>query len=227
MMTYLYYGDQNFEVAEFRSRKVIHELEMVMTAFDCVIPDDAGIYCSTNITTDRRLYFEIFRQYNVRSEEELAMKLGNDRYTKVKMEVMQSNMQRGLAFAESLRLRGFVNIITPAPFIAHDFNQQHYLYLWEWIIIKKAYEARFIEGWEFSNGCTMEYAAATHKGIPRFDHMGRQLKTSQAIRKIEAAVQELTACKISAGKLEYHLAYLKKLRPSNLDPVLAEGREQI
>jgi hypothetical protein len=215
MMTYLYYGNQNFEVAEFQARKVIHELEMAMTAFDCVIPDHAGIYCSTGITTGRKLYFEIFKQYNVRSDEELAIKLGNDRYNKVKMELMQSNIQRGLAFADSLRLRGFVNIITPAPFFAHDFNQQHYLYLWEWIIIKKTYEARFNEGWEFSNGCTMEYAAAARKRIPTFDHMGRPLGRSEAIGKIEAAIRELTACKISADRLGCHLAYLKEIETAD------------
>jgi hypothetical protein len=214
-MSYLYYGNQNFEITEFRDRKVIHELEMAMTAFDCVIPDHSGIYCSTNITTGRKLYFEIFKQYNVRSDEELATKLGNDRHSKVKMDFIESNIQRGLAFANSLRLRGLVNIITPGPFIARDFNQQHYLYLWEWMIIKKAYEARFNEGWEFSNGCTMEYAAAVRKRIPRFDHMGRPLERSEAIKKIEGAIRELTACKISTDRLECHLAYLKEIENPN------------
>src|SRR5215467_5120897 len=102
MVTYLYYGNQNFEISEFRDRKVIDELEMAMTAFDCIIPDHSGIYCSTNITTGRTLYFEIFKQYDVRSDEELATRLGNERYTKIKMDVMQGNIQRGAAFADSL-----------------------------------------------------------------------------------------------------------------------------
>jgi hypothetical protein len=214
-MSHLYYGNQNFDIAEFRDRKVIHELEMAMTAFDCVIPDHSGIYCSTDITTGRKLYFEIFKQYNVRSDEELATKLGNDRHAKIRMELMQSNNERGLAFANSLRLRGLVNIITPSPFIARDFDQQHYLYFWEWVIIKKVYEARFNEGWEFSNGCTMEYAAAVRKGIPRLDHLGRPLEHSEAISKIEAAIRELTACKISTAKLERHLGYLKEIGTAN------------
>jgi hypothetical protein len=188
---------------------------MAMTAFDCVIPDDSGIYCSTNLTTGRKLYFEIFKQYDVRSDEELATKVGTDRYIKIKAELMQGNIQRGLAFADTLRLRGFINIITPAPFAALDFTQQHYFYLWEWIIIKKAYEARFNEGWEFSNGCTMEYAAAARKRIPRFDHIGRPLESSEAIKKIEAAIHELTGHKISADRLQCHLAYLKEIVNAN------------
>lgn len=137
-MPHLYYGNQTFDIAQFQDRKVIHELEMAMTALDCVIPDHSGIYCSTDITTGKKLYFEIFKQYNVRSDEELATKLGDDRYTEVKMDLVQSNIERGLAFADGLRLRGFVNIITPAPFIARDFDQEHYLYFWEWVIIKKS-----------------------------------------------------------------------------------------
>jgi hypothetical protein len=210
-MSYHYYGNQNFDILEFRDRKVIHELEMAMTVFDCVMSDDSGIYCSTDITTGRKLYFELFKQYNVQSDEELATKLGNDRHTQVKMELVASNIQRGLAFAESLRFRGFVNVITPGPFSAHDFDQQHYLYFWEWVIIKKVYEARFNEGWEFSNGCTLEYATAARKGIPRFDHLGQTLGCSEAIRKMEAAIQELTACGISVAQLERHLIHLKEI----------------
>lgn len=212
MLPHLYYGNQPFHIAEFQDRKVIYELEMAMTVFDCVIPDHSGIYCSTDLTTGKKLYFEIFKQYNVQSTEELASRLGTDRYAKVRMDLTQSNIERGLAFADGLRLRGLVNIITPAPFNARDFDQEHYLYFWEWVIIKKVYEARFNEGWEFSNGCTMEYAAAVRKGIPRFDHLGQPLEHSEAISKIEAAIRELTACKISAHRLECHLAYLRGIK---------------
>jgi hypothetical protein len=61
----------------------------------------------------------------------------------------------------------------------------------------------------------MEYAAAARKRIPTFDHMGWPLKSSEAIRKIEAAIRELTACKISADRLECHLAYLKEIENAN------------
>lgn len=210
-MSHLYYGNHDFKIAEFRDRKVIHELEMAMTVFDCIIPDDSGIYCSSAITTGRELYFEIFKPYNAQSEKELATKLGNDRYAEVKMELTQSNIQRGLAFAESLRVRGFINVITPGPFIAPGFEQEHYLYFWEWVIIKKVCEARFNEGWEFSNGCTLEYATAARKGIPRFDHLGRPLERSEAISKMETAVRELTACSITAAKLERHLMHLREM----------------
>ena len=205
------YSNQDFEIGEFRDRKVLDELEMAMTVFDCVMPDDSGIYCSTDITTGRKLYFDIFKEHNVQSDEELAAKLGNERHAGVRMELIQSNLQRGLAFADSLRLRGFINIITPAPFAGRDFNQEHYSYFWEWVIIKKVYEARFNEGWEFSNGCTFEYAVAARKGIPRFDHLGRLLQRSEAISKIEAAIRELSGRRIAAAKLERHLTFLKEL----------------
>jgi hypothetical protein len=66
-MTDLYFGvSDDFDVKEFQNRKVMDEIKMVMTAFDCVLSDDSGIYCSSDITTGKRFYFEVFNKYEVR-----------------------------------------------------------------------------------------------------------------------------------------------------------------
>jgi hypothetical protein len=102
-------------------------------------------------------------------------------------------------------------VINPGPLVAPDFDQQHYLYLWEWIIIRKAYEAQFNEGWEYSNGCTLEYAIAARKGIPRRDHLGNALELPEAVRRVERAVAELRRDGMNADKLDLNLSRLKEL----------------
>lgn len=212
-MAELYYGTDEFAVPEFQNRRVIDEIKMSMSAFDCMLPDDAGIYCSSDITTGKKFYYEVLKKYEVRSEQELKEKLGDEEFKKVQTELIQSNVARGTAFAEKLRERGLINVVTPGPYFARAFDQQHYLYLWELFIIKKIYEVRLNDDWEYSNGCTLEYAIAAKKGIPRLDHQGRTLEIEKAIEKVEGAINELRAEGFVITKLEHHLGLLKEIRP--------------
>jgi hypothetical protein len=212
LMAELYYGTDQFDVPEFQNRKVIDEINMSMSAFDCVLPDDAGIYCSSDITSGKKFYYEVLKKYEVRSEEELKEKLGAEELKKVQTELIQSNVARGVEFAEKLRERGLINVVTPGPYFARGFDQQHYLYLWEWFIIKKIYEVRFNYDWEYSNGCTLEYAIAARKGIPRLDHEGSDLDLKDAIEKVVTALDELRKDGFAITKLEHNLALLKAIQ---------------
>jgi len=211
-MPELYYGTDQFDVPEFQNRRVIDEINMTMSAFDCLLLDDAGIYCSSVITTGKKFYYEVLKQYGVRSEKELKEKLGDEEFKKVQTSLIQSNVARGVGFAEKLRERGLTNVVTPGPYFAKGFDQQHYLYLWELFIIKKAYEARFNCNWEYSNGCTLEYAIAARKGIPRLDHEGSTLDLNCAIERVGAAVDELQKEGFVVTKLEQNLARLKAIQ---------------
>jgi hypothetical protein len=210
-MPALYFGTDQFDVPEFQNRKVIDEIKMSMSAFDCMIPDDAGIYCSSDITTGKRFYYEVLKKYDVRSDEELKQKLGDDEFKRVQTELIQANVARGSEFAETLRARGLINVVTPGPYFAKGFDQQHYLYLWEWFIIKKICEVRFNQDWEYSNGCTLEYAIAARKGIPRLDREGNRLELNMAIQKVEAAVDALTKEGFVTRKLEHNLGLMRAI----------------
>lgn len=206
-----FYGSDEFEVAEFRNRRVLDEIELVLTAFDCVMADDAGVYCSSDVTTGRRLYFEIYPRFGVRSDEELKDKLGPEGYKRVQAELIAWNVARGIEFTEGLRRRGLTNLVNPGPLVGRDFDQQHYHYLWECVILKKIGQSYFNEGWEYSNGCTLEYAVSHRKGIPRFDHLGRELTLEEARRRVESAVSELAAAGIRSATLESNLTLIREL----------------
>src|SRR6267378_4136396 len=99
-MAELYYGTDVFTVPEFQNRKVIDEIKMSMSAFDCVLPDDAGIYCSSDITSGKRFYCEVLKKYGVLSEDDLRGKLGEEEFKRVQTELIQVNVARGVEFAE-------------------------------------------------------------------------------------------------------------------------------
>jgi len=58
-MAAFYYGTDQFGVTDFEKRNVMDEIQMTMSAFDCVLPDDGGIYCSSDITTGKKFYYEV------------------------------------------------------------------------------------------------------------------------------------------------------------------------
>ncbi|HEV7746652.1 MAG TPA: hypothetical protein VGO56_16775 [Pyrinomonadaceae bacterium] len=211
-MAKLYYGTDEFDVPEFANRRVIDEIKMSMSAFDCVLPDDAGIYCSSDITTGKKFYYDVLGKNGVRSEVELKEKLGDEEFKKVQTELIQFNVARGVEFSEKLRERGLNNVVTPGPYFARGFDQQHYLYLWEWFIIKKIYEVRFNYDWEYSNGCTLEYAIAAKKGIPRLDHEGSNIDLKSAIERVKVALAELRNEEFLVTKLENNLTLLEDIQ---------------
>jgi hypothetical protein len=210
-MPEMYFGTDQFVVPEFQNRKVIDEIRMSMSAFDCMLPDDAGIYCSSDITTGKKFYYEVLKPHGVQSEAELKEKLGAEEFKRVQTELIQFNVARGLEFAVKLRERGLINVVTPGPYFAKGFDQQHYLYLWELFIIKKIYEVRFNFDWQYSNGCTLEYAIAARKGVPRLDHEGNRLELEPAIGRVAAAVDQLKADGFAVAKLEHNLGLMKAI----------------
>lgn len=219
----IHYCTPDFAVTEFANRRVLDEIKMVVTAFDCVLPDNSAIYCSSDVTTGKR-YYEMLLRYEVGSQEELEAKLGPARSSEIVKAIIRDNVERGRKFTENIRQRGHVNLINPGPFTAPNFEQQHYHYLWEWVIVKKVNEARFNDDWEYSNGCTLEYAIATRKGIARLDHAGNFIDLPQAIHKIEGAISELAKNGIQARMLQANLAKLKAL-PSEDEAQLQRARE--
>lgn len=207
----LFYGTGEFEVREFKERRVTDEMEMVLSAFDCMLPDDGGVYCSSDVTTGYKLYFEIYQAHGVRSDAELKDRLGAEGCREVMRKLVADNIARGVEFTDSLRQRGLSNLVNPGPFYARGFEQEHYHYLWECVIVKKIREAYFNEGWEYSNGCTLEYAISHRKGIPALDHRGRRLSLDDATALVHRAVSELKARGIEAPMLIRNLTLIEAL----------------
>jgi hypothetical protein len=186
----LYYAsEEKFRVKSILDRNAKTVIDEVISAFQCAAPDDGCIYLSSEITTGKRFY-DMLRHYGVRSKEELRRLLGSN-YEIAWDNLKCENLAEGFAFFNLMYSEGHRLLINPGPFFAGGWEQEHYLYLWEWVIVNKCYETRFNAGWNYSNGCTLEYAISLRKGIPRRYPDGRLLEPSDAIGQIEDAVAEL------------------------------------
>src|SRR5712692_9868297 len=160
---------QTIDTVGTRTRSWQEEVEMLLSLLNCVVLDREAVYASSEFTTGTRFY-DLCRQYDVRTAEDLKRRLGGEYTTRL----LAANKDEGIRFARKLRELGHNIVLTPNPFHADPLNlkrnwsQNEYLDFWKQIILKKCHAVFFNEGWEFSNGCTFEYSVSVIAGIQTY-----------------------------------------------------------
>ena len=193
---------QTVDATSQRTRTWAEEADMVMSLLNCVVLDRESVYASSEFTTGKRFY-DLCREYGVRSDEELKRKMGPSYYEKL----LGVNKNQGINFARKLRGLGHFLVVTPNPFVAdplklkHNWTQDEYLTFWKMVITEKCSAVFFNEGWQYSNGCTFEYVVGLKAELPLFDHNGASLDTTRAITLLKAAIQDLEGDGFSVPKL--------------------------
>ena len=188
------------------------EAEMLLSLLDCIVLDREAVYASSEFTTGRRFY-DLCRQYGVRTSEDLKRRLGGEYLNRL----LTPNKDEGIRFARKLRELGHTLVLTPNPFHADPLNlkrnwsQSEYLDFWNLVISRKCHAVYFNEGWQFSNGCTFEYLAGLRAGVKLFDDCGVPLELAAAINRITAAVESLESDGFSVPKLREVLGELSSL----------------
>jgi hypothetical protein len=183
----------------------LEERRMALSAIDCVLNGQKGVYASSELTTGTRTY-EALGKNGFRTAAELA-----DPHRSA---LLEKNIEEAGAFARRLRegLGGAAPVITPAPFLAPGWTQAEYLAFWEELIRTRVKAVYFNDGWEFSNGCSFEFAVAREAGIPCFDARLQPLSLDDGIARVERAVADLEARSFDPERLRLNLARLRRLR---------------
>jgi hypothetical protein len=192
------------------SRTYREEAEMARLAIDCVLNGEKAVYASSELTTGPRL-FQLFRDHGVRDLPSLKAALGPDEWLS---RLWSPNVAEANAFARELRDRipGRPLTVTPAPYTAPGWSQEEYLAFWESLIRTRFRAVCFSDDWEYSNGCTFEFAVAWDAGLPTFDARGHDLGLPAGIALIERAARELEAEGFDAAGLRLNLARLEGIR---------------
>jgi hypothetical protein len=186
------------------------EIDMVFSGIDCVLNDEKAIYCSSELTTGARLY-EALRENELKTATELKEKLGKAWFG---THIFDANVKLGKEFAQCVRnrLTDKTIVITPGPFAAPTWSQPEYLFFWEVLLRTRIQSGCFNRNWQFSNGCTFEFAVARHVGVPTLDHNGEPLELDEGIRLIESAIHQLDIEGFDASTLCENLERLRTIR---------------
>ena len=198
--------------SEFQ-RRYREEFEMVLSGIDCVLHQEQVIYCSSELTSGSALY-DAMSTNGVRTAGELKELLGSDRYTST---IWDRNVSEAIAFAEEVRTRFHDRtiVITPAPFSAPGWSQPEYLYFWETLLRTRVKSVWFNRNWEYSNGCTFEFAVALDAGLQTFDRTGRPLHRDEALAMVRTALKDLDQRGFDTGKLRenFHRMHADRRTP--------------
>jgi hypothetical protein len=185
------------------------EAEMVLSAIDCVLNGEKALYASSPLTTGRHL-LSLFAQHGVRTTAELKERLGEAEHLR---QTFGRTSAAANEFARTLRARsGGALVLTPAPFIAPDWSQPEYLALWETLIRTRFAALHFNQGWQYSNGCTFEFAVAADARLPTYDTEGRPLDLETALALVGAAIAEIEAAGFDAANLRAHRGRMEAVR---------------
>jgi hypothetical protein len=182
------------------------EVDMAFSALDCILNREKAIYASAELTTGRRLY-NAFREFHVTTADELKKLKGKDWYS---ANIWDANVKSAGDFAAHVREKvgGKTLVITPGPFSAPGWTQPEYLAFWEQLLRTRIGATWFKADWQYSNGCTFEFAVSADAGLPTFDHQGNPLSVREAADLIDAAIRDLDSSGIDTTKLNENLARL-------------------
>ncbi len=190
------------------------------SAMDCLINDKKAIYCSSELTSGLRLYTEM-EDAGVGSVKDLKSKRGDEWYDKF---ILNANKDEAKKFAASVResRTDRIPVITPAPFDVRGWDQPEYLAFWEEVIRTRVTAVHFKDKWEYSNGCTFEYAVALDAQIDRFDQQGQALERDQAITFVRNAIDGCAKLKgnFDTNKLKKNLQRIE----ANGNPIVSTTR---
>jgi len=183
------------------------EVDISFSALDCILNGEKAVYASTELTTGIRLY-NAMREAGVKTVAELKEVRGKDWYS---ANIWDANVKSACEFAVRVRsnLQGKTLVITPAPFSAPGWTQPEYLAFWEQLLRTRIGSAWFNLNWQYSNGCTFEFAVAVDAGVPMFDHAGRALEARYGAQLIDGAIQSLEKDRFDTARLRENLARLQ------------------
>jgi len=188
------------------TRPYREEIDMAFSALDCILDHEKPIYASAELTTGRRFY-DALREFHVKTADELKQLKGQDWYT---ANIWDANVNAAKGFAARVREKvgRKTLVISPAPFSAPGWNKSEYLAFWAQLLRTRISSTWFKLDWQYSNGCTFEFAVAADAGLPTLDHQGGALHAMQAAELISAAIRDLDSSALDTTKLRENLARL-------------------
>jgi hypothetical protein len=146
-----------------------------------VFRDRSGVYASAPITSGKRAF-----------DLDIASCSADIQYERV----TKPNLEDARAFGAKLRRSYGARVIDPSrlPFL-HGWSQKHYYSLWGEVVRAHVSLGVFIDGWQYSSGCTYEFLVGTLCGISLVDQDDAALTEDVGLNLMRSACEELVSRK--------------------------------
>jgi hypothetical protein len=182
--------------------------KLLLSAYSSVIPPRSATYCSTPITSGK-YYFDWLARAGKRFDD--VDGLESEARGSHLLEVIHANRSHSQKVVARLR-QDHSYVIDPAA-VANlpGWKQADWLTFWEEVIAIHALEVVFVDGWEYSYGCSHEFWFAKSKDLLTYDERHNPLSRSQGSEMIRRAAREIQSKGGPVNRLESILSALEEL----------------
>jgi hypothetical protein len=164
------------------------EIALVVEFLKSGLGATRAVYISAPITTGRTFVEWLA---NVRDLETLTPE---DFKTRHRNQVVSKNIERVQPLVDAFRRTLDGAVIDPtAVGVVPGWTQSDYRVAWREIIHSFVHTIVFLDGWEYSSGCTYEFLIATHRGLKTVDQRQRPLSCIAGADLIRQAIGDFEA----------------------------------
>lgn len=200
------------------------QIEDYARILECIHWKSHPIYVSTPITTGR-LYLDWWQ----RRGRSIVDKFGerSKRYeSEFNSEVVQKNQALANAVIKRVKMQREEPVIDPTQFTMENWDQDEYRHYWLQVIIRFVSTVVFVDGWQYSSGCSYELLTALDEGKEVLDESLNPISLEIASQLVEHAVLEYQSLDVPADILPKVLSELTAIlgridRPTERRKLLA------
>ena len=173
-------------------------IENIIELFNCIVDEKNATYVSAPITTGQR-FLAWFKEKG-RTLDPESTQYKNEHF----QEVIQPNKEEVKTKIAGLR-RNLADsnpfLIDPTVFNWPEWNQDDYRYFWGRVIERYIKRVVFMDGWQYSSGCTFEFFAAVRSHTQTLTEQQTPLDPDAGLQLIKKAIDDYNNCSIPSGYL--------------------------
>lgn len=163
-------------MAKITSDPVSEQHALIFQAWKCILGSERhAIYVSGPITTGPRLI--AMREHGSELADQSA--------------VLSANIAEIIDAAGRLRNDTGRVVVEPGSLLVQSWSQINYLELWTSLIERHIAEVRFLDGWQASIGCVLEYERALEHEISCLRLDGTAISHAEAILLVKESAAKL------------------------------------
>lgn len=171
-------------------------VEAVAQLLASVVEGKGATYVSVPITSGPR-FLEWFKTRGVQLEPN-----SREYAEELLQSVIRPNCEAVTNRVAELRSVTKAVVINPAAFNRPDWTQDDYRYFWGYVIERFVNKVVFLNGWQFSSGCSYEFLKCIRSGISAFGEDGNELDSERGYKLIESAIAEMRSVGVPTLFLE-------------------------
>ena len=111
------------------------------------------------------------------------------------------NERRAIAAAQRLRGKLPGTVIDPSRVAISDWEQDDYHIFWVEVIKRYSETVYFLDGWQYSDGCAIEFATAVQLGLPALTEHMKPLDPSDGRALLRSAIAEYVSVGLDPVRL--------------------------